>query len=41
MEQARSGNVIAYKFRGKRYDCGSIDGYVQATIELYEKGKKQ
>jgi len=41
MEQALSGNVIAYKFRGKRYDCGSIDGYVQATIELYEKGKKQ
>jgi UTP--glucose-1-phosphate uridylyltransferase len=41
MEQAKSGNVIAYKFRGKRYDCGSIDGYVQATIELYEKGKQQ
>jgi len=41
MEQTKSGNVIAYKFRGKRYDCGSIDGYVQATIELYEKGKKQ
>jgi len=41
MEQAKSGNVIAYKFRGKRYDCGSIDGYVQATIELYEKEKKQ
>jgi UTP--glucose-1-phosphate uridylyltransferase len=41
LEQALSGNVIAYKFRGKRYDCGSIDGYVQATIELYEKGKKQ
>lgn len=41
MEQAKSGNVIAYKFRGQRYDCGSIDGYVQATIELYEKGKKQ
>lgn len=37
MEQARAGNVIAYKFRGKRYDCGSIDGYVQATVELYQK----
>jgi len=41
LEQARAGNVIAYKFRGKRYDCGSIDGYVQATIELYEKEKEQ
>lgn len=39
MEQARGGNVIAYKFRGKRYDCGSIDGYVQATVELYEHSK--
>lgn len=38
LEQAKAGNVIAYKFRGKRYDCGSIDGYVQATIELYQKG---
>jgi len=39
MEQALGGNVIAYKFRGKRYDCGSIDGYVQATVELYENSK--
>ncbi|HEX5711451.1 MAG TPA: UTP--glucose-1-phosphate uridylyltransferase GalU [Sulfuricurvum sp.] len=39
MEQARAGNVIAYKFQGKRYDCGSIDGYVQATVELYAKQK--
>lgn len=38
LEQAQNGNVIAYKFLGKRYDCGSIDGYVQATIELYQKG---
>lgn len=36
LEQAKAGKVIAYKFRGKRYDCGSIDGYVQATIELYQ-----
>jgi UTP--glucose-1-phosphate uridylyltransferase len=40
MEQARAGNVIAYKFKGKRYDCGSIDGYVQATVELYQSMKK-
>lgn len=39
MEQAKEGKVIAYKFRGKRYDCGSVDGYVQATVELYEKEK--
>ena len=39
MQQASQGNVIACKFKGKRYDCGSIDGYVQATVELYEKTK--
>jgi len=39
LEQAKAGKVIAYKFRGKRYDCGSIDGYVQATIELYQSYK--
>lgn len=41
MEQARRGNVIAYKFKGKRYDCGSIDGYVQATVELYQAYKNE
>lgn len=40
LEQAKAGKVIAYRFHGKRYDCGSIDGYVQATLELYEKGVK-
>lgn len=41
LEQERAGNVIVYKFRGKRYDCGNLDGYVQATIELYQKEKGQ
>jgi UTP--glucose-1-phosphate uridylyltransferase len=36
MEQALDGNVIAYKFDGKRYDCGSIDGYVEATVDFYK-----
>ncbi len=29
--QAKQGNVIAYKFKGKRFDCGSVKGYVEAT----------
>ena len=29
--QAKEGNVIAYKFMGKRFDCGSVKGYVDAT----------
>jgi len=36
LEQAKQGKVIAYKFKGKRFDCGSIDGYVEATNYFYE-----
>lgn len=36
MEQAKEGNVIAYKFRGKRFDCGSVEGYVDATNYVFE-----
>jgi len=25
--------VLAYEFRGKRYDCGSKLGYLKATVE--------
>ena len=28
---AKKGKVIAYKFQGERYDCGSIKGFVKAT----------
>ena len=31
LEQAKQGKVIAYKFKGKRFDCGSVEGYVKAT----------
>ncbi|MCE3039281.1 UTP--glucose-1-phosphate uridylyltransferase GalU [Helicobacter anatolicus] len=37
MEQAKNGRVLAYKFEGMRYDCGSIDGFVKATNALYAK----
>jgi len=29
--QAKQDKVIAYKFKGKRFDCGSIKGYLEAT----------
>lgn len=35
MEQAKNGRVIAYKFQGKRYDCGSVDGFVEATNAFF------
>ena len=31
LQQAKQGKVIAYKFKGKRFDCGSVEGYVKAT----------
>jgi len=36
LEQAREGCVLAYQFKGRRFDCGSIDGYVDATNHVYE-----
>ena len=34
--QASEGGVVAYKFQGKRFDCGSISGFVDATNYVYE-----
>lgn len=36
LKQAQEGCVLAYKFRGKRFDCGSIEGFVDATNHVYE-----
>lgn len=43
LQQAKDGCVMAYKYRGKRFDCGSVDGFIDATNfmynEYYKKGK--
>ena len=39
LTQAKQGKVIAYKFKGKRFDCGSVDGFVEATNYFYNKFK--
>ena len=39
LEQAKNGKVLAYKFKGQRFDCGSVDGFVQATNYFYNKSK--
>ena len=36
MKQAQDGCVIAYKFKGQRFDCGSVEGYIDATNFCYE-----
>lgn len=35
--QAKSEKLLAYQFDGKRYDCGSKLGYLEATVELAMK----
>ncbi|MEX0902735.1 MAG: UTP--glucose-1-phosphate uridylyltransferase GalU [Pseudohongiellaceae bacterium] len=35
MRQASEGRVIAYRFKGRRFDCGSVDGFIEATNYNY------
>ena len=41
---ARTSKVLAYKFKGRRFDCGSVGGFVDATNYVYQhiylKGRK-
>jgi len=43
MKQAQSGCVLAYRFKGRRFDCGSAEGFVEATNfcfeHLYQQGR--
>jgi len=36
MKQAQDGCVLAYKFKGQRFDCGSVEGYIDATNFCYK-----
>lgn len=36
LKQAETGCVMAYKFKGRRFDCGSVAGFVEATNYVYE-----
>jgi UTP--glucose-1-phosphate uridylyltransferase len=35
--QAQEGCVLAYRFKGRRFDCGSIEGFVDATNYCFDK----
>ncbi len=35
--QARENMVLAYRFKGRRFDCGSVDGFVEATNYFYRQ----
>ncbi len=34
--QAQENMVLAYQFKGSRFDCGSMDGFVEATNYFYQ-----
>ncbi len=38
--QAQKGRVLGFKFDGRRFDCGSVDGFVCATNYFYQKSVK-
>lgn len=40
LEQARQGKVIGCKFRGRRFDCGNVDGFVEGTNYFYREMKR-
>ena len=37
--QAVNGKVIAYRFQGRRFDCGSIEGFVTAANFYFNRRK--
>lgn len=41
LTQAKQGCVMAYKFKGRRFDCGSAEGFIDATNFCYENMYKK
>jgi UTP--glucose-1-phosphate uridylyltransferase len=37
---ALENKVLAYQFEGKRFDCGNVDGFVEATNFFYKNISK-
>ena len=37
LAQAKKGRVIGYCFKGKRFDCGSVDGFMEATNFVFSE----
>jgi UTP--glucose-1-phosphate uridylyltransferase len=41
MTQAQQGWVLAYKFKGRRFDCGNVPGFMEATEFFYKNVYKE
>ena len=39
LTQAQQGAVVGYRFKGRRFDCGSVPGFVEATNHCYQQWK--
>ncbi len=37
LTQAKKGRVVAYKFKGRRFDCGSVKGFLDANNHFAKK----
>ena len=37
LQQAKQGAVMAFKFAGRRFDCGSVQGFVEATNHCFRR----
>ena len=38
-QMAKEKRVLAVKFKGRRFDCGSVEGFVEATNYYYQHGE--
>ncbi len=36
MAQAQQGRVLGYRFKGRRFDCGNVPGFMEATKFYYD-----
>lgn len=36
LTQAKAGRVLGYRFQGRRFDCGSVAGFMEATQYYFE-----
>ncbi len=36
LTQAKQGRVLGYRFKGRRFDCGSVPGFIEATRFFFD-----
>ena len=36
LTKAKQGRVLGYRFKGRRFDCGSVPGFMEATRFFFD-----